>query len=96
MQQYLQSNVQLINMYSFHVGGSVPVLGTVSGLSKNQTTILRRSFAINCYPNETTLKELARQTGLHVRRVTSWFRNKRTNTKKAKFDERQSLCEYIC
>ena len=73
------------------LGGTVPFLEKRSILSMNQRLVLQRSFAVHCYLNKTTLKELAMQTGLPRRQVSKWFSDERYKTKSGKSEQISSL-----
>lgn len=55
----------------------MPRIGTF--LNERQKSLLERSIADTCnyFPNKTTLKELALQTGLNEERIYRWFERKR-------------------
>ena len=71
-----------------------------SKTNQRQRSVLEVSFAAHCFPNTTTIKKLAFQTGLSKEKLYHWFRNQRHN--KRKHDGR--LCKshlqlyenYIC
>ena len=54
-------------------------------LNKHQKSILEQSFEVQPYPNETTLKEIALQTGLRKRQVYGWFVRRRSEIRRGKF-----------
>ena len=70
--------------YSFsHVGEKK----TSPRKSKNQTSVLEANFAVEIFPQKNLLKEIALQTGLDERQVSSWFSHKRYRTKVVKGDK---------
>ena len=73
------------------IGGSVPVSKQWTRLSRHQKSILQRSLNVNCYPNTTTIKELASETGLSELKVSSWFDDQRRPTKEGKCRETSLL-----
>ena len=66
--------IAFIAMYK---DGAIPEPRNVPKLDEHQRSILRRSFAVHGYPNETSLKELALQTRLLESQVLRWFRQKK-------------------
>ena len=65
-----------------HVGGAIQALLTnVQRLIKTHMSILNKSFAVNCYPNTTAIKNLSLQTGLNEVQVYNWFKRRRRATK---------------
>ena len=69
-----------------HIGGSVPVSKQITRqrLSVHQKSLLHTSLNDSCYPNKTTMKELASKTGLRKLQVSRWFENKRKAIRKRK------------
>ena len=69
-------------------------------LSKPQRSALETAFAVHPFPNITTIKELAFQTGLTMTKVHKWFANTRYKTRQGKFVGEQSIhvgeCVYTC
>ena len=77
------------------VDGTVPVLTKRSRKNKKQTSLLEWSFGVNLYPNKTTIKEQALQTGLSELQIQSWYANKRKNTGIIPSEETPSSCENL-
>ena len=69
------------------VSGAIPVLLKVRRFNKRQIAILLKCFAAHRYPNKTTLKKLALETGLHEQQVINWFKRERHRTKVTKRKE---------
>ena len=67
----------IYHIFHIHVGGPIPVLRKVLKLNENQTSILEKSLAVSCYPNKTTIKALALQTGLRKEKLHSYFTYRR-------------------
>ena len=67
-----------------HIGGPVPVSKQWTRLSRHQKSLLQRSLNVNCYPNRTTITELASETGLSELTVSRWFDDQRWPAKKRK------------
>ena len=74
-----------------HIGEPVPVSKQSNRLSRDQKSILQRSLDVNCYPNKTTIKELASETGLPEQKVCRWFDDQRRPTKEGKCRETSLL-----
>ena len=70
---YIYTRTVISNI--FHVGRDAVKLGKF--VTEHQKSLLERSVADNCFPNKSTLKELALQTGLNERKIWSWFGRKR-------------------
>ena len=70
-----------------HVGGTSPVLRRIIALNEHQLSILENFFAVHRYPNRTTFKELALQTGLPKVQVSDWFQSKRRDERVRKGGE---------
>ena len=84
--------------HTFNVVGSIAVSKKKSTINQHQELILQRAFAVLRYPNKTTLKNLALQTGLQKAQVSIWFRRKRYATKCGKSEEHyhfESIYMYI-
>ena len=68
--------------------GAIPVKRKVDvhvpRLNEHQISILQKSLAVHRYPNETSLKELAQQTGLHEVQVLQWLGQNRPKQIKLK------------
>ena len=62
-------------------------------LNKQQRSVLETAFAIHPFPNQTTLKELALQTGLSMTRMYNWFKNTRKKTRQGRFVGEQLVGE---
>ena len=77
---------------SLHAGG--PKLRTQ--LKRNQTSVLAASFMVKHFPNKTTVKELALQTGVREEQVSRWFRNARHRTRQRKCGGILSMCKFAC
>ena len=48
-----------------------------SKINNSQRSVLEAAFEYNCFPNQTTLMELAEQTGLPTSKVRQWFTSRR-------------------
>ena len=84
---YIYTRIAYYYIFRVHVGGSAPVTKKGYKVNKYQRSILEKSFAIFPYINRSTLKELAMQTGLEEKQVSSWFNYKRQKTKREKCKE---------
>ena len=62
-------------------------------MNKTQTCILEASFSVNRYPNRTTLKQLALQTGRREESVYHWFSRKRRKIGSEEIDGKPYTCE---
>ena len=80
---------------TFHPDTAKRVFGKRLQLSAHQESVLASSFANNCYPNATTIKELAQQTMLDERRIRKWFARKRRYIRLRLSEGTLSSCEYI-
>ena len=61
--------------------------GTQEGrlkLNEHQRLVLEKSFIAQFYPNKTTTKELASQTGLSETKVRKWYEHTRFEVRKGK------------
>ena len=74
-----------------NVDGTIPVLRNRSKINEHQKSILERSFAVQCYPNKTSLKELSPKTGLRESQLLAWFSNNRQKKRLSKYVGRSSL-----
>ena len=81
---------------SVSLGTATRVSGKTSKLSDNQKSVLESFFTIDCYPNRTTIKELAQQTMLNEKTIRNWFTRKRGMLRLREWQETQSNCEYVC
>ena len=81
--------------HAYHSGTGTRDFVKSSRLTAHQKSVLESSFAINCYPNETMIKELAQKTKLKERRVYNWFFKNRKKIKLENSEGSLSSCEYI-
>ena len=58
----------------------------------HQRSVLETSFRAHFFPNRTTLKKLALETGLDVERISRWFRFKRYKTRHGIGDKSIYVC----
>ena len=85
----------LRNCYVFHFGTATKDLDRFLKLTSHQKSVLESSFAIHCYPNATTIKELAQQTMLGEKKVFTWFARRRHYIRKGISEGTLSSCEYL-
>ena len=64
-------------------------------LIKQQNSIIEKYFALHLFPNQTTMKEIALQTGLNESQVYFWFVCTRCKIRKGKCEGMPSTCKYI-
>ena len=80
-----------VYIHTFNVVGSIVVSKKESTINQHQELILQRAFAVLRYPNRTTLKDLALQTGLKKAQVSTWFTRKRFAARGGKSEEHYHL-----
>ena len=64
-------------------------------MNRHQRSALETAFAVHPLPSETTLKEIALQTGLSMTRVYNWFKYTRQRTRDGKFVGAESVGECL-
>ena len=75
---------------------NIPVHADKNGqITACQWSVLEAAFVNSCYPNKTTLKKLAEQTGLCEQKIFGWFKRKREKIRHQGKEGTLSMCEYI-
>ena len=62
-------------------------------LNNSQKSVLKAAFTYNCFPNKTTLMQLAQQTGLTKQRVSQWFTTRRSYIRRIRKEGTPSINE---
>lgn len=67
--------------------------------TQKQKKVLESKFADHPYPNQSIVREVAKQVNLTIKQVREWAARRRKKIRGGKCDEAQSTCEstlYAC